>query len=66
MRTKLSCNVQYILFIYIRHSALYWSQIYVFALITTILNFYHEQTTICIFNFLSYKYQKKQKRFCLK
>ena len=38
---------------------MYWSQIYVFALITTILNFYLEQTTICIFNSLSYKYLQK-------
>ena len=29
---------------------MYWSQIYVFALITTILNFYLEQTTVCIFD----------------
>ena len=39
---------------------MYWSQIYVFALITTILNFYLEQTTICIFNSLSYKYLQKK------
>ena len=32
---------------------------YVFAFITTILNFCLEQTTICIFDSLSYKYLQK-------